>query len=68
MKSDIVNARDKVKPKPGMFMPYWSIGAFIVEVGTPKAYESETPKIPGGDWVIISSYGGWLPRSKFEKL
>jgi hypothetical protein len=62
-----VQVNDKVEPREGIFMPYWNPGAYVVEVGTPEAWKNEKPKTEGGDWVIISSYGGWLPRSKFVK-
>jgi hypothetical protein len=64
---ELVGVGDMVEPKAGYFMPYWNPGATVVEVGMPKAYENDTPKQTGGDWVIISSYGGWLPRRKFKK-
>ena len=62
-----VNVGDEVQPVKGVFMPYWNPGATVVEVGMPMAFANDTPKQEGGDWVIISSYGGWLPRRKFKK-
>jgi len=62
-----VQVNDKIKPRPGVFMPYWNPGAIVKEVGTPSAYKNETPKLEGGDWVIISSHGGWFPRNKFVR-
>lgn len=62
-----VDIGDEVEPRGGIFMPYWNPGATVVEVGTPSAFEGDTPKSAGGDWVIISSYSGWLPRNKFVK-
>lgn len=67
MINEPVNIGDKVVPVAGVFMPYWSPGAIIVEVGTPMAYKNDPTKIPGGDWVIISTDSGWLPRNKFKK-
>jgi hypothetical protein len=67
MKDEAVQVGDRIEPKPGIFMPYWNPGATVVKVGTPKALENEPTKTEGGDWIIISSYGGWLPRRKFKK-
>jgi hypothetical protein len=63
-----VDVADAVEPVKSAFMPYWNPGAIVVQVGMPMALENDTPKTPGGDWVIISSYGGWLPRNKFIKV
>ena len=63
----LVNIGDTVQPKKGYFMPYWEYGAIVVKVGMPMIHEKDIPKHPGGDWIIISSYGGWLPRIKFQK-
>lgn len=68
MNNEPVNVGDKIEPIKGIFMPYWEYGATVVEVGMPMAFKNDTPKFPGGDWVIISSYGGWLPRNKFQKV
>lgn len=62
-----VEVGDEIEVKHGYFMPYWEPGARVVRVGMPMAFENEEPKYPGGDWVIISTYGGWLPRNKFKK-
>lgn len=65
---EAVNVGDKVSVRPGVFMPYWSPGATVIKVGTPEAFNQNPPKSEGGDWVIIFSHGGWLPRSKFVKI
>ena len=61
---DLVVIGDTVEPHEGVMMPNWNPGATVVKVGMPT---NDTPKYAGGDWIIISSYGGWLPRVKFKK-
>lgn len=64
---DNLQIGDQIEPKKGVFMPYWDHGATVVKIGMPMAYENDIPKHEGGDWVIISSHSGWLPRDKFKK-
>lgn len=64
----LVNVGDEVEPVKGVFMPYWDPGAIVTEVGMPMAYKNDIPKFPGGDWVVITTHGGWLPRRKFKRV